>query len=105
MDLDAMREAVREGRVRWHAHVLERMLARSILTSDVRHVLLTGDAIEDYADDHPFASVLLMAFCADRPLHAVVAYSPESGYAYVVTAYEPDTEHFEPDFRTRRGRG
>jgi hypothetical protein len=53
------------------------------------------NAIEDYPDDNPFPSGLFFGWQQDKPLHVV----PE---VYVITAYEPDQEHFEADFRTRR---
>jgi hypothetical protein len=102
MDLVGLRTAVNQSRIRWRAHALERMLERAISTRDVAHVLLSGNLVEDYADDEPFPSALLMASVAGRPLHVVVAFDSAEGYAYVVTAYEPDTDHFEPDLRTRQ---
>jgi len=37
-------------------------------------------------------------------LHVVAAHDPEEDRAYIVTAYVPDLEQFEEDFRTRRRR-
>lgn len=71
-------------------------------TTSVRQVLLTGEEIEDYPDDYPYPSALFMDICEGRPLHVVVAYSEQSHYAYIVTAYEPDREHFEADYKTRK---
>lgn len=103
MDIAVLREAVKRQRVLWRAHALESMLARGIRIDDARAVLLSGEVIEEYPDDRPFPSALMMASIGRRPLHVVVAYDEPAGLAYVVTAYEPDTEHFESDFRTRRG--
>ena len=97
-----MRQAVREHRLRWRSHAVERMLARAIHTPDVLDVLLNGEIIEDYPDDSPYPSALVLGTCGSRTLHVVVAYAAGSGYAYVVTAYEPDREHFEADFRRRK---
>ena len=41
--------------------------------SDVRHVLQTGEVIEEYPDDTPFPSYLILGFVGDRPFHVVVA--------------------------------
>jgi hypothetical protein len=38
----------------------------------------------------------------NRPLHAVVAFSEVDKTGIIVTLYEPDLIHFEPDFKTRR---
>jgi hypothetical protein len=37
-----------------------------------------------------------------KPLHVVAALEETSPRVYIITAYEPDLEHFENDFRTRR---
>jgi len=42
------------------------------------------------------------ADATERVPPVLVALDEASGYAYVITAYEPDLEHFEPDFRMRR---
>jgi len=78
------------------------MGARRIARSDVVTVLLKGERIEDYPEDAPFPSALFFARVSDRPLHAVAAYGAERRRTYVITAYEPDSDHFEDDFRTRK---
>jgi hypothetical protein len=41
----------------------------------------------------------------DGPLHVIVAWDRSAaGLVYIVTAYEPDEEHFEGDLKTRRRR-
>ncbi len=37
-----------------------------------------------------------------QPLHVVAAVDVEAGIGYVITAYRPDLEHFEADYKTRR---
>ncbi|MFO7958629.1 MAG: DUF4258 domain-containing protein [Candidatus Brocadiia bacterium] len=104
MDIAAIARAARQGCLRWRAHALERMLQRGISRASVLRTLEQGEVIEDYPDDRPFPSALLLGFAEGRPLHVVVALDATSGYAHVVTVYEPDLEHFESDFRTRRER-
>ena len=102
MNIEGMRQAVTAGRVHWRAHALKRMLERCIGTAQVEGVLLDGEMIEDYPDDFPLPSALLVACSDGRLLHVVVAYHEAAGYAFVVTAYEADDVHFEPDYRTRK---
>ncbi len=78
------------------------MAERDILRSMVIEVLLTGERIEDYPDDTPFPSALFSKIIRQRPIHVVVAYDSISEWAFVITAYEPDLEYFESDFKTRR---
>jgi hypothetical protein len=49
----------------------------------------------------PFPSVLI-ADITDDPVHVVVGYDESRKEAHIVTAYRPDFDHFEPDYKTRR---
>lgn len=102
MDLVLLRDVVRKRRIHWRQHAITRMMQRGIRRDDVMKVLLSGEVIEDYPDDRPFPSALLFDMIESRPLHVVVALSPASQYAYIITVYEPDPDRFGPDFRTRR---
>lgn len=77
-------------------------MQRGISRSDVFAVLLSGEEIEDYPDDQPFPSALFLGWTETEPLHVVAAIDPASRWAYIITTYRPDLEHFEPDFKTRR---
>lgn len=97
-----MRDALRNARIEWRRHALERMAEQDIQRSDVLETLLSGEMIEDYPEDEPFPSGLFLGWRAVRPLHVVAAFDDEGDRAYVITVYEPDLRHSEPDFRTRR---
>lgn len=97
-----LKDAVNNGRIEWQKHALERMAERNILRSAVIEILLTGERIEDYPDDTPFPSALFLKLFGQRPIHVVAAYDFVSKWAFVITAYEPKLEHFEPDFKKRR---
>lgn len=102
-DRDDLTACLSAGRIEWRKHVLARMMERGISRSAVVHVLRSGDIIESYPRDQPVPSALLHV---DGPpaLHVVVAVDSTSPTCFVVTAYRPDTDHFEPDLRTRRAR-
>ena len=102
MDLEALREAVVAGRLEWRRHSLERIMERSISRDYVKKTLLTGEVIEDYPENEPYPSALLLGWLEDKPLHVVAAYDNSSGYGYIVTVYHPDLENFEEDYKTRR---
>jgi hypothetical protein len=53
-------------------------------------------------DDYPFPSGLFFGWHGAKPLHVVAALEETRPRVYIITAYEPDLEHFENDFRTRR---
>jgi hypothetical protein len=102
VNIAQFKAAVDNGNIEWERHVLERLVVRSIPREAVIQVLESGDCIEDYPDDFPFPSALFLGWYGNRPLHIVAALNETVPKAYIITAYEPDLEHFEPDYRTRR---
>lgn len=104
LDLTAARRACANGRITWRKHALQRMAERNISRDDALAVIQDGERIIDYQDDRPFPSALMLADVGGRPLHVVVAFDKDADMAYVITAYEPTTEEFEEDLRTRRNR-
>ncbi|WP_250631627.1 DUF4258 domain-containing protein [Rhodoflexus caldus] len=84
-------------------HSLQRMFERSISTDEIELVIAIGEVIEEYPTDKPYPSVLIPGFIGKRPIHVVVAQTPEK-LCVVVTAYQPDKTVWEPDFKTKKRR-
>lgn len=62
---------------------------------------MTGEIIEDYPDDFPTPSCLILGFPSiDVPLHVVVASNGES--AKIAKAYYPDKDKWESDMKIRK---
>lgn len=78
------------------------MFERQITEQDVLNVLNDGIIIEDYPDDRPYPSKLLLGWCGIRPIHIVVADNKDDNEDIVVTVYEPDNTLWTPDFRGRK---
>ena len=89
-------------KIEWSAHALERMLEKGISRATVKYIISNGKMIENYPDDKPFPSGLFYGKWKDKPLHVVIAYDTIEQKIFVITAYWPDEEHFEEDFKTRR---
>ena len=102
MDLAILRKALSGGDIQWETHMLERLVSRNISRSGVLEILRFGECIEDYPNDYPYPSALFLGWKQDRPLHVVAALDETVPEVHIITAYEPDLEHFEADFRTRR---
>ena len=86
----------------FRVHALQRMFERRITEEDVRYVLGTGETIEEYHDDRPYPSRLILGWRGERPLHVVVADDVEESTLIVITVYEPSTTLWEEGFRRRR---
>ena len=100
--LRAIHNAIAANRLVWRQHALMRMMERGIKRQDVRNAIQGGEVIEQYPKDKPFPSFLIAGRSQDRMLHIVAAYDKGRAMCYIVTTYEPDTEHFEGDLKTRR---
>jgi hypothetical protein len=89
-------------RLVFRVHAIQRMFQRRISVDDVRHVLSTGEVVEDYPNDTPYPSRLVLGWCGSRPIHVVAAENVETRETIVITVYEPDLTQWEPGFRRRR---
>jgi hypothetical protein len=85
-------------------HALRRMLKHGVRSHQVREVLERGERIEDYPDDTPLPSYLMLGTGAQRVLHVVAADDQEHDETIVITTYEPDPNEWESDFKTRKRR-
>ena len=61
------------SRLVFRVHAIQRMYQRVISDAEVRHVIATGETVEDYPDDTPYPSRLVLGWNGRRPIHVVVA--------------------------------
>ena len=97
-----MEDIEKNDKIVFRIHAIRHMFQRSITAGDVRSVLTAGQVIEEYPDDTPYPSKLLLGWCQGRPIHVVVAFSTDDQEMIVVTVYEPDPGLWESDFKRRR---
>lgn len=90
-------------RLSWQKHALVRMFERDIYKEEVKKTLLEGELIEEYLDDKPYPSFLVLRNNeSGKPLHVVASVDKHKKWCYIITAYRPDNIHFEDDFKTRK---
>lgn len=83
------------------AHATERFRQRGIKVKDIRNAIENGEIIEQYPDDFPYPSCLILGQTKDsRPIHVVI--SDEGSSSRIITAYIPSEEKWESDLKTRR---
>ena len=100
--LNKVRQAAQK-RVLFLPHAVRQMsrLERMITGAEVRKAINNGEAIEDYPEDARGHSCLILGSGTnDRPIHVVC--SPKEDYLAIITAYVPDSDEWEDDFRTRK---
>ena len=102
MDIDEIRAKIREGKYRLTVHAAVRSKERGITTQDMEDAILNGEIVEEYPEDKPFPSCLILGRTRDGlPLHVVCSLAPVSD---IVTLYYPDEKRWI-DYRLRRRRG
>ena len=93
---------MRCDRTYFSTHAITRMFERGLSKEDVMQVIRTGETINDYPDDRPYPSRLLIGFVDKRPVHVVVARNDENHDCLIITAYRPSPVLWEPDFKKRK---
>jgi hypothetical protein len=82
-------------------HALRRMSERHITVEEVEGALSAGEVIEDYPDDQPYPSRLMLGWSDSRPIHVVIAENAADNEIVVVTVYEPEPSQWDASFRRR----
>ena len=101
MKIEAFRAANHPEQFTVTRHGQKRMDQRNITLDDVISVIRNGEIIEEYPEDFPFPSCLILGKSIfGRPLHTVV--SLENSQIYLITAYFPNSDEWESDMRTRK---
>jgi len=102
-DLEKLRQSVKQKKIIWRRHALERMLERGLSRAVVLNVALNGEVIEDYSADRLTPTALMLGWDGKSPIHIVVSIETDADdEVAVITAYEPNLEVFKSDYRTRR---
>lgn len=84
-------------------HARIRLHERNISINDIVNGINTGEIIKQYEDDKPLPSCLVLGFSVRSEYIHIVA-SCNEDFIYLITAYFPDSEMWETDFKTRKGR-
>lgn len=101
IDIDHLRKHYHDDTVFITEHAAERSRQRGILSRDIRNAVENGEIIEQYPDDFPFPSCLILGKdLAGNSIH--VCMSEEGTASRIITAYRPDPEKWSDDFRTRK---
>ncbi|MBR4754643.1 MAG: DUF4258 domain-containing protein [Lachnospiraceae bacterium] len=84
-------------------HSRKRFSERGISLNDVCESINSGEIIEQYPDDYPFPSCLILGITIhNQYIHVVV--SMNENVIYLITAYLPNSDKWESDWKTRKER-
>ena len=100
MDIDEIRRLCEADYVRWTDHAIKRIIQRGISRSDVKNVLLNGTIIEQYPDDYPYPSCLVLGITPEkRCLHVICGIG--GGEVWIISTYYPVAGKWMDGFSTR----
>jgi len=101
MDINTIKGMCRKGNLRWTNHILIRLLQRSISMDDISCAVTNGEIIEQYADDYPHPSCLILGPTMENNyLHVVCGISEDE--LWLITAYYPNHDEWSNDFKDRK---
>ena len=82
-------------------HAAKRLEQRGISIRDVVACITNGEIIEQYPDDYPHPSCLILGLSINQKhLHVVIGSNLET--IWIITAYYPDIKKWELDYKTRK---
>lgn len=99
INFERIRKLVKEDNFLISNHARVRMFQQNIFTDDIKSVIANGEVIEEYADDKPCPSALVLGFLGGTPYHVVVAECED--HVRIITVYIPSEEKWI-DYRIRR---
>jgi hypothetical protein len=101
LDIQEIQTLYNEEKVMLTQHFLDRIGKRGILFAHVKSAVGNGTIIEQYPDDYPHPSALILGYVEhNNPIHLVIGVG--DGVAWLITAYYPDPEKWEKDYMTRK---
>lgn len=101
LTIDSLKEICSLENIEITLHAAKRLEQRGILIDDVINCIQSGKIIEQYPDDYPFPSCLILGLSIkNQYLHVVIGSNLEK--LWIITAYYPDSEKWESDFETRK---
>ena len=86
----------------YRTHAIERMFERDISDEAVEEVIKNGKIIEEYLDDKPYPSFLILGYEKNdfkKPIHVVFAKDGKD--IIIITAYRPDELKWTNNYQTR----
>ena len=98
--IDQFKELNMPERMVLTQHSRKRFSERNIKIQDVVNTINDGEIIEDYPDDYPFPSCLILGKSEEKVIHIVA--SINESMIYLITAYVPDSDKWEADWKTRK---
>ena len=91
MDIEDIVAAIQNSRIRITDHADEEAVDDNLTFDEIYFSVMHGEIIEEYPNDKPYPSRLIMGrnFSGEL-IHSVLAYNSSNGWAVLITVYRPD---------------
>ncbi len=101
IDIEILKKYYLDDMVLVSEHAAMRFKQRGLKAKDIRAAVNSGEIIEQYPDDFPFPSCLIIGKSGDgKWIHVVM--SNEGSMSRIITAYYPDPDKWSEDLITRK---
>lgn len=100
MNILDLRKLCNDNTIQVTAHVLKRCRERKITLDDIISCIMNGEIIENYPNDYPYPSALVIGYKKETPIHLVAGIG--DGKLWIITAYFPDPNQWDNNFTVRK---
>ena len=101
IDIQKLQDYYNDDMILISDHAAMRCKQCGIKKKDIRNAVNNGEIIEQYPDDYPFPSCLILGKTySNEWLHVVM--SDEGSMSRIITAYYPDKEKWTDDLKKRK---
>lgn len=101
MEIERIRQAVREGRINTRYHASRRMMEREILYEEVLEVISKGEVVENYPEAKPFPAYLIMGSVKGKePLYVLCSFDGE--VVHIITVHWLDPQKWITPWTRRK---
>lgn len=101
MDIERIKLLCKDSTIEVTQHILMRCQQRNISYEEIKEVLKSGEIIEEYPDDYPYPSCLILGMTLnERKIHVVVGISENK--LWLITAYDPDPMQWDVALKKRK---
>lgn len=98
-----IRKSLQNNQYRLTRHATIARRHRSISLDHLKAPLFDGEIVEQYPDDTPYPSCLVLGWLpSGDPLHIVCSRGLMQPALRIVTVYEPDDHRWKDDYTTRK---
>jgi hypothetical protein len=102
MNISDIIQAIDTNKIRISNHADEEAQSDNLLFDDTINSIYDGEIIEEYPEDKPYPSCLVLSLTSKGyPVHSVWGYNLANGWAVLVTVYRPDPKRWI-DWKKRR---